>query len=150
MSVAKLVSKCEEFRKFAQPNPKQFLQNLASTLFRIADYLPSVYAAKQLFEKMRIYNAEVQHSAQPKFQDVATTLKRFLTLLEFYRDHGPSYNIIIQENYRKPMNVYISNLQTLLQAKDFSQYRQFTLVRPGENAMIDLDEEQAKNSPYGY
>lgn len=145
-----LEEKCERFYKQAQPNAKQFLKNLGDTLFRVAEYLPSVYTAKQLFEKMRIYNQEVGHSAMPKFQREASDIKRFLTLLEFYRDHGPAYNVIIEENYRKPMNVFISNLQTLMYAKDFSRYKQFTLTRPGQAAMVDADEEIAKRSPYGY
>src|SRR5579885_1580280 len=92
---AKLIEKCAEFERLAanvvDKTTAALVQGFKAQLRRVANFLPSQYQAKQIFDRINSIrasatNPDVKLQSDPIWQE----LQRILVQLEFYEQKLPN------------------------------------------------------------
>lgn len=123
---------------YKPPTPPELLERFREILKRVAAFLPSKYAAQQIFNNIAAAKQKNQLEQNPYFQEAQRIFIQ-LGFLEQQLPHGAE-ELGVKEN---AIPILKQNLQTLMNGQNFAGYQHYTLLPAGEAPAIDLDEWQA-------
>lgn len=124
------------------PQQQELLSRLRDVLKRAANFLPSQYAAQQVFSNIAAAKQKNQLESNPYYQEA----QRILIQLDYLANQLPqgAAELGVKSN---AIPVLKQNMQALMGGQNFGAYQHYTLVPYGEAPIIDLDEWQARNKP---
>ncbi len=154
MNFKTLLHQCAEFAKLADQkivlDPKKsniafWSKFLYNALVSYSQYLRSPQAAKTIFDNIAYYHANSATAPNTDYQQVNTILGAIEEAQNKLRQASVDPISVLQAAGMSNLNpnildILIKNLQTLLEAKNFSSYQHFYLPRPGQpKDIIELD-----------
>lgn len=148
MKFANLVAKCDKFEKLAQNasmmsnTRKPDFALIKAQLQRAANLMPSAFVAKQIFDHIKdIRDTKTNPQDTLNNDSYYSEANKILIQLQFFEEKNPKLAQIL--NAKNNMLTTIkNNLTTLIDSKDFSQYRQYTILQNGQDPVLDIDEWQ--------
>lgn len=135
MTVDSLYLKCAQFEKLAQAaldvkQTRETIKNINTVLNYLGkNYLQSVPAARRVFDEIAKSNAG---QTSPTGLQFKKDLSKFKIHLEYYNEKN-------LPNRKVERDIYLKNINTLLEAKDFNKYIQVPVKNAYKPATDDID-----------